>query len=54
VVVFANGPAAAKQVASEIAKKAYWNSSYFGGSLLDLRRAEVFDIESEGPCPGPN
>jgi len=54
VVVFANGPAVAKQVASEIAKKAYWNSSYFGGSLLDLRRAEVFDIESEGPCPGPN
>src|SRR5436190_12103339 len=54
VVVFANGPAVAKQVASEIAKKAYWNSSYFGGSLLDLRRAEAFDIESEGPCPGPN
>ena len=54
VVVFANGAADAKKVASEIARKAYWNSSYFGGSLVDLRRAHVFDNEAEGLCPGPN
>ncbi len=54
VVVFANGAADAKQVASEIARKAYWNSSYFGGSLVDLRRAQVFGDEAEGLCPGRN
>jgi len=54
VVVFANGAADAKKVASEIARKAYWNSSYFGGSLIDLRRAHVFGDEAEGRCPGPN
>jgi len=54
VVVFANGAADAKKVASEIARKAYWNSSYFGGSLVDLRRAQVFGDEAEGLCPGRN
>ena len=56
VVVFANSPAEAQKVAAEIAKKAYWNSSYFGGSVLDLRRAHLIDDEedeSEWRCPGP-
>jgi len=29
-------------VADEIAKKAYWNSSYFGGSFADLRHARLW------------
>ena len=36
VVVFAGDPQLAKQVASEIAKKAYWSSSYFSGTFADL------------------
>ena len=36
VVVFADDPQLAKKVASEIAKKAYWSSSYFGGTFADL------------------
>ena len=36
VVVFADDPQLAKQVASEIAKKAYWSSSYFSGTFADL------------------
>jgi rhodanese-related sulfurtransferase len=36
VVVFADTPGAARQVAAEVAHKAYWNSSYFGGSYRDL------------------
>jgi len=36
VVVFADTPDAARQVAAEVAHKAYWNSSYFGGSFRDL------------------
>lgn len=36
VVVFADTPEAARQVAIEVAHKAYWNSSYFGGSFRDL------------------
>ena len=36
VVVFADGPEQARQVAAEVAHKAYWNSSYFGGSFRDL------------------
>ena len=39
VVVFANTPADARVVAAEIAKKAYWNSSYFGGTFADLLAA---------------
>jgi rhodanese-related sulfurtransferase len=53
VVVFANSAEDAKKVAGEIAKKAYWNSSYFGGSFTDLRRAHLLQVESEGNCPGP-
>ena len=37
VVVFADTPEKARQVAIEVAHKAYWNSSYFGGSFRDLK-----------------
>ena len=56
VVVFANTQAAARQVAAEIAKKAYWNSSYFGGELLELKQNRLLKRQredSEGRCPGP-
>ena len=36
VVVFADTPEEARAVAAEVAHKAYWNSSYFGGSFRDL------------------
>jgi len=36
IVVFANSPEAARQVAEEIAHTAFWNSSYFGGTFTDL------------------
>ena len=36
VVVFADTPEDAKAVAEEVARKAYWNSSYFGGTYADL------------------
>ena len=39
VVVFGNTSSQARLVAAEIAKKAYWNSSYFGGTLADLLHA---------------
>jgi len=36
VIVFADSPGVARVVAEEIAHKAYWNSSYFGGHFADL------------------
>jgi rhodanese-related sulfurtransferase len=36
VVIFADTPENARKVAEEVAHKAYWNSSYFGGSFRDL------------------
>ena len=36
VVVFGNTAAQSRVVAAEIAKKAYWNSSYFGGGFEEL------------------
>lgn len=36
VVIFADTPDHARAVAEEVAHKAYWNSSYFGGSFRDL------------------
>lgn len=36
VIVFGESAAEARAVAEEIARKAYWNSSYFGGSYRDL------------------
>jgi rhodanese-related sulfurtransferase len=56
VVVFANTPAEARQVALEIARKAYWNSSYFGGELLELKQNHLlkrYREDSERRCPGP-
>ena len=37
VIVFGSDPGEARAVAEEIARKAYWNSSYFGGSVDALR-----------------
>ena len=37
VIVFATDPKDARKVAEEIARKAYWNSSFFGGTTLDLQ-----------------
>ena len=42
VFVFANGAQEARVVATEIAKKAYWNSSYFGGEFNDLKAPELY------------
>ena len=36
VLVFADTPEQARAVATEVAHKAYWNSSYFGGTFRDL------------------
>jgi rhodanese-related sulfurtransferase len=36
VIVFGESAAEARAVAEEIARKAYWNSSYFGGTYRDL------------------
>jgi hypothetical protein len=36
VIVFGETPDDARAVAEEIARKAYWNSSYFGGRFTDL------------------
>ena len=37
VVVFGSTAAEARVVAAEIARKAYWNSSYFGGTAEEVR-----------------
>jgi len=50
VVVFADDPKLAKQVASEIAKKAYWSSSYFGGTFKDLQNDPRLHLESSRRC----
>ncbi|MGH9929569.1 MAG: rhodanese-like domain-containing protein [Pyrinomonadaceae bacterium] len=42
VIVFANSASDARLVAEEIAKKAYWNSSYFGGAFADLKHAQLW------------
>jgi rhodanese-related sulfurtransferase len=42
VIVFAESADAAKAVAEEIAKKAYWNSSYFGGSFEEFKKARLW------------
>ena len=42
VIVFANSTAEARLVAEEIAKKAYWNSSYFGGTFEKLKEARLW------------
>ena len=42
VIVFADTADAARKVAEEIAGKAYWNSSYFGGTFADLMAAKLW------------
>lgn len=42
VIVFANSADEARVVAAEIARKAYWNSSYFGASFEELKRARLW------------
>ncbi|MFN2492344.1 MAG: rhodanese-like domain-containing protein [Pyrinomonadaceae bacterium] len=42
VIVFANTLAEAQRVAEEIAKKAYWSSSYFSGSFADLKNIRLW------------
>src|SRR5437868_5908871 len=49
VVVFADDPQLAKKVASEIAKKAYWSSSYFSGTFADLDNSHL-RIHSSRRC----
>jgi rhodanese-related sulfurtransferase len=39
---FADTAGAARKVAEEIAGKAYWNSSYFGGTFADLMAAKLW------------
>jgi rhodanese-related sulfurtransferase len=45
VVVFGRTAAQARTVAAEIARKAYWNSSYFGGTFADLQAARLTRLE---------
>jgi rhodanese-related sulfurtransferase len=49
VIVFAGKRQEARAVAEEIAKKAYWNSSYFGGAVEDLKQAGVWQEKSSRP-----
>lgn len=42
VIVFADTAEEARRVAEEIARKAYWNSSYFGGSFAELKSAKLW------------
>jgi hypothetical protein len=42
VIVFAGITEEARRVAEEIARKAYWNSSYFGGTFAELKSANVW------------
>lgn len=42
VIVFANSIEEARVVVEEIAKKAYWNSSYFGGTFEDLKQRRLW------------
>jgi rhodanese-related sulfurtransferase len=40
VIVFGKDAAQARSVAAQVARKAYWNSSYYGGAFDDLMKAE--------------
>lgn len=42
VIVFADSAEEARKVAEEIARKAYWNSSYFGGTFAELKSAKLW------------
>jgi rhodanese-related sulfurtransferase len=51
IVVFGADAQQAKVVAAEIAKKAYWNSSYFGGTLSNLRSVGLISGPFRGRQP---
>lgn len=42
IVVFGDDTGEARAVATEVAQNAYWNSSYFGGSYEEVRRAGLW------------
>jgi rhodanese-related sulfurtransferase len=42
IVVFSGSPDEARKVAEEIAQKAFWNSSYFGGTYTELKQAKLW------------
>ncbi len=42
IVVFADSPEKARKVAEEIGHKAFWNSSYFGGTYNTLKEARLW------------
>ena len=50
VVVFADDPQVARTVASEIALRAYWSSSYFSGTFSDLQNNPQVHIHSSRGC----
>jgi rhodanese-related sulfurtransferase len=45
VIVFASNSQDARKVAEEIAKKAYWNSSYFGGTADELQGTQMWEAK---------
>ena len=42
VIVFGSNASQARELAAEIAQRAYWNSSYFSGTFEDLRKASIW------------
>jgi rhodanese-related sulfurtransferase len=54
VVVFANTASEARIVAAEIAKKAYWNNSFFGGTFNDLVLAGLMIRRPSRPGKDPS
>ncbi len=49
IIVFANNAGEALAVAEELARNAYPNSSYFGGSYNELKRAKLFSERKPAP-----
>jgi hypothetical protein len=49
VIVFGGKPQEAPTAGEEIAKKAYWNNSYFGGTVKDLKQAGFWQNKSSSP-----
>ncbi len=42
IIVFGDNTTRARELAEEIARRAYWNSSYFSGAFQDLRQASIW------------
>jgi len=49
IIVFGNSAGEARSVAEEIARNAYPNSSFFGGTYQDLKRAKFFSERKPSP-----